>query len=54
MLALIAYEARRPDMMMLRQFTGSESHPAGVGAPPVAALSAMSQPPYRLALEIRT
>ena len=54
MQALIAYEASRPDMMMLRQFSGSESHPVGVGSPPVAALSAMSQLPYRLALEVRT
>ena len=54
MQALIAYEARRPDMMMLRPLSGSESHPAGVGSPPVAALSATSQLPYRLALEVRT
>ena len=52
--ALIAYEARQPDMMMLRQFSGSESHPVVVASPPVAALSAMSQLPYRLALEVRT
>jgi mannose-6-phosphate isomerase len=54
MLALIAYEARRPDMMMLRPVSGSESHIAGVAAPPAAALSAVSQPPYRLLLEVRT
>jgi mannose-6-phosphate isomerase len=52
--ALIAYEARQPDMMMLRQFSGSESRPVGVASPPVVALSAMSQLPYRLALEVRT
>jgi mannose-6-phosphate isomerase len=53
MQALIAYEASRPDMTMLRQFSGSESHPAGVGSPPVAALSATSQLPDRLAMEAR-
>jgi mannose-6-phosphate isomerase len=54
MQALIAYEASRPDMMMLRQFSGSESHIVGVASPPVAALSAISQLPYRLPLEVRT
>ena len=54
MQGLIAYEASRPDMMMLRQFSGSDSHPAEVGTPPVAALAAMSQLPSRLALEVRT
>jgi hypothetical protein len=43
MQALIAYEARRPDMMMLRPVSGSESHIAGVTSPPAAALSAMSR-----------
>ena len=54
MQALIAYEARRPDVMMLRPVSGSESHIAEVASPPAASLSAMSQPPYRLALEVRT
>ena len=52
--ALIAYEASRPDMMMLRQLSGSESHPAGIATPPVAALSAVSQLLSRSALEVRT
>ncbi len=50
--ALVAYEASRPDMMMLRPVIG-ESHPAGVASPPVAALSEISQPPHRLVLEVR-
>ena len=54
MQALIAYEASRPDMRILRQFSGSESYPVEVASPPVAALSPMSQLPYRLALEVRT
>jgi mannose-6-phosphate isomerase len=54
MQALIAYEARRPDMMMLRSASGSESAIAGVASSPVAALSAMSQPLHHLGLEIRT
>ena len=41
-------------MMMLRPISESESHPVGVGSPPVAALSAMSQLPFRSALEVRT
>jgi mannose-6-phosphate isomerase len=53
MQALIAYEASRPDMTMLRPLSGSESQPAGLGSPPVAALSATSQLPDRLALEVR-
>ena len=52
MQALIAYEARQPDMMMLRQVGGSESDPAGIAAPPVAA--AVSQLLSRSALEVRT
>ena len=54
MQALIAYEASRPDMMMLRPLSGSDFHPAGVASPPVAALSAMSQLLSRSALEVRT
>ena len=54
MQALIAYEARQPDIMMLRPVSGSESHPAGVASPPVAALSAMSQLLSSSALEVRT
>ena len=54
MQALIACEASRPDMRILRQFSGSESYPVEVASPPVAALSPMSQLPYRLALEVRT
>jgi mannose-6-phosphate isomerase len=53
MQALIAYEASRPDMMMLRPLSGSESQPVGLGSPPVAALSATSQLPDRLVLEVR-
>ena len=52
--ALIAYEASRPDMMMLRQLSGSEPHPVGVASSPVAALSATSQLPGRSAPEVRT
>ena len=54
MQALVAYGARRPDMMMLRPVGGSESRIAEVASPPAASLSAMSPPPYRLALEVRT
>jgi mannose-6-phosphate isomerase len=53
MQALIAYEASHPDTMMFRQSSGSETRPAGVGTPPVAALSAMSQLPSRLVPEVR-
>jgi mannose-6-phosphate isomerase len=53
MQALIAYEASSPDMMMLRPVSGSESDPAGVATPPVAAFSATSRLPDRLALEVR-
>jgi mannose-6-phosphate isomerase len=53
MQALIAYEASRPDMMMLRPVSGSLSDSAGVATPPVAALSAMSQLLSRSALEVR-
>jgi mannose-6-phosphate isomerase len=52
--ALIAYEARHPDMTILRPVSESESRPAGVASPPVAAFSAVSQLPYRLPLEVRT
>ena len=52
--ALIAYEASCPDMMMLRQLSGSEPHPVGVASSPVAALSATSQLPGRSAPEVRT
>jgi mannose-6-phosphate isomerase len=54
MQALIAYEASRPDMMMLRPVSGSLSDSAGIATPPVAALSAVSQLLSRLALEVRT
>ena len=53
MQALIAYEASLPDMMVLRQLSGSESRSAGVASPPVAAFSATSRLPDRLALEVR-
>ena len=54
MQALIAYEARQPDMMMLRPVSGSASHPARVASPALPALSAMSQLLFRSALEVRT
>jgi mannose-6-phosphate isomerase len=54
MQALIAYEASSPDIMMVRPVSGSESDPAGVATPPVAAFSAMSQLLSRSALEVRT
>jgi mannose-6-phosphate isomerase len=54
MQALIAYEARQPDMMVLRPVHEREPDAAGVASSPVAALSAMSQPPSHAALEIRT
>ena len=53
MQALIAYEASRPDMMMLRQVSESESNPTGVGAPPVAALSAILPLSSRSIPEVR-
>lgn len=54
MQALVAYEAKHPDMMMLRAVSRSESLIAEVASPPAAWLLAMSQASRSLALGVRT